>query len=252
MAPPNRVGPPVPSATGQQGEGNPMVNFRNKRLAAPVALLVSLVRDDDGAPCVWGSAATSAAPSRPAAAAAAGRWRTGPQGELRSRIVGETANGREVTGKFVPLNFSEAQRQGVRPRPGPGRRAQGRRHRRATFGVMRTVRVEVDRRVRRSGRPAPLPGAPPATSSTWCSARSTSTSSGSQVAPQQGGPQHRRAVRVPGNLLGNLLCAVAGLLDGGLNGLLGRLDQRCSTGSSVSSAWASDPETVRATSVTRT
>jgi len=27
----------------------------------------------------------------------------------------------------------------------------------------------------------------------------------------------------PGNLLGNLLCAVAGLLDGGLNGLLGRL-----------------------------
>jgi hypothetical protein len=26
-----------------------------------------------------------------------------------------------------------------------------------------------------------------------------------------------------GNLLGNLLCAVAGLLDGGLNGVLGRL-----------------------------
>ena len=31
------------------------------------------------------------------------------------------------------------------------------------------------------------------------------------------------AIPGPGNLLGNLLCAVAGLLDGGLSGLLGQL-----------------------------
>ena len=57
---------------------------------------------------------------------------------------------------------------------------------------------------------------------TWCSGRWTSTCSASQV------HLDRVVLNIvaqsgAGNLLGNLLCAVAGLLDGGLGGLLGRI-----------------------------
>ena len=49
---------------------------------------------------------TSAAPARVSAAAAERPVAETSQGKLRSRLVGETANGRDVTGKFVPLNFN--------------------------------------------------------------------------------------------------------------------------------------------------
>ena len=166
-----------------------MVNFRNKRLAAPVALLVSLMLTTTVA-LVWGSAATSAAPSR-AAAAAARPVAEGPGGELRSRIVGETANGREVNGKFVPLNFTK--RNGkvfVRGLvQGVVHKADGSTAR--TFGVMRTVRVKSiegtpirtdPRRCPGRGLRHPPPGAR--------TARPRPPRAAGP--PQPGGPQHRR------------------------------------------------------------
>ena len=64
--------------------------------------------------------------------------------------------------------------------------------------------------------------APPATSCTWCWRPLDLDLLGLQV--------HLDRVVLDivaqtgaGNLLGNLLCAVTGLLDGGLNGVLGRL-----------------------------
>ena len=195
-----------------------MVNFRNKRLAAPVALLVSLMLTTTVA-LVWGSAATSAAPSR--AAAAARPVAEGPGGELRSRIVGETANGREVNGKFVPLNFTK--RNGkvfVRGLvQGVVHKSDGSTAR--TFGVMRTVRVKS------------IEGTPIRTT------RAAARGAACDILHLVLGPLdldllglkihlNRVVLNIdadpgPGNLLGNLLCAVAGLLDGGLNGLLGRL-----------------------------
>ncbi len=196
-----------------------MVNFRNKRLAAPVALLVSLMLTTTVA-LVWGSAATSAATSR--AAAAARPVAEGPGGELRSRIVGgETANGREVTGKFVPLHFTK--RNGkvfVRGLvQGVVHNADGSTARR--FGVMRTVRVKS------------IEGTPIRT------ARAAARGAACDILHLVLGPLdldllglqihlNRVVLNIdadpgPGNLLGNLLCSVAGLLDGGLNGLLGRL-----------------------------
>ena len=118
-----------------------MVNLSNKRVAGPVALIVSLALTTVVA-LVWGSAATSAAPTRAAVTAAARPTAQSPDGELRSRVVGETANGRDVTGKFVPLEFKK--RNGkvfVRGLvQGVVHKADG--SVKETFGVMRTLRVK--------------------------------------------------------------------------------------------------------------
>jgi hypothetical protein len=184
-----------------------------------VTMAVTLV-----AALVYGSAATSAAPARTAAQAAAPPVAQSGQGEMRSRIEGSTANGRDVTGKFVPLTFKK--RNGkvfVRGLvQGAVRKDDGSVQR--TFGVVRTLRVKsingTDIRTGQSARAA-LQGAE-------C-----------DVLRLVLGPLdldllglkinlNRVVLNIiaesgAGNLLGNLLCAVAGLLDGGLDGLLGRL-----------------------------
>ena len=195
-----------------------MLNFQNKRLSGPVALLVSLVLTTVVA-LVWGSAATSAS-----AAAAARPVAEGPGGEMTSRIRGETANGRTVTGKFIPMDFNRRNGkvfarglvQGVVRRDN-GSVAQ-------SFAVMRTLRVrEIN------GTPIRTGGAN----------RVAARGAACDILHLTLGPLdldllglqihlNRVVLNIdadpgPGNLLGNLLCAVAGLLDGGLNGLLGRL-----------------------------
>ena len=199
-----------------------MVNLSNKRVAGPVALVVSLALTTVVA-LVWGSAATSAAPSRATAAAAARPTAQSPDGELRSRVVGETAGGRDVTGKFVPLEFKKRNGkvfvrglvQGVvHKQDGSVKR---------TFGVMRTLRVKS------------IEGTPIRTSA----ARTALRGQACDILNLVLGPLdldllglkiHLDKVVLnieadpgPGNLLGNLLCAVAGLLDDGLDGLLGRI-----------------------------
>ena len=141
------------------------------------------------------------------------------KGKMTSRIVGTTANGRDVTGKFTPLKFSRKNGH-VRARgliSGVVHNANGTTK---TFSVMRTMRVKS------------INGAPAA-------ARTANARAACDVLHLTLGPLdldllglkvHLDRVVLditaqpgPGNLLGNLLCAVAGLLDGGLQGLLGQL-----------------------------
>lgn len=139
-------------------------------------------------------------------------------GTLTSHISGSTASGRDVTGSFVPLKF--VKRDGrvlvrglvqgvVHQRNGD----------RTTFAQLRTVRV-------RSIDGTPVHTRP--------AARATCDILHLNLAPLDldllGLRVHLDRVVLDivaatgaGNLLGNLLCAVTGLLDGGLQGALGRL-----------------------------
>jgi len=199
-----------------------MVNFRNRQVAGPVALLVTMAVTMVAA-LVYGGAATSAAPARAAAAAAAPVAKS-PEGKLRTKVVGTTDSGRDVSGEFVPLKFIKRNGK-VKVRgliQGEVLRDNGSVAR--TFGVMRTMRVKS------------INGTP------------IRTGSAATAAARGGSCDVLRLVLGPldldllglqvnlnrvvldivaqsgaGNLLGNLLCAVAGLLDGGLGGLLGRL-----------------------------
>lgn len=142
-----------------------------------------------------------------------------PQGTLNSRVVGTTGNGRKVTGNFVPVRF--VKRDGkVKVRGminGVVHNANGSTR---TFSAMRTMRVKsINGTPIRAGRTAE---------------RATCDILHLVLGPLDldllGLRVHLDRVVLDivaatgaGNLLGNLLCAVTGLLDGGLNGLLGRL-----------------------------
>ena len=171
---------------------------------------------------VSGSIATasgSTTASTAAVSASRGTVAQTSQGELTSRIVGTTANGREVTGKFYPMNFFKKDGK-VKVRGmlhGVVHNADGTTR---TFSVMRTMRVKSI-----NGEPA--------------TARTTGARAACDILHLVLGPLdldllglqvHLDRVVLDivaqsgaGNLLGNLLCAVAGLLDGGLQGLLGQL-----------------------------
>ena len=199
-----------------------MVNLRNRHVAGPVALLVTLAVTMVAA-LVYGSAATSAAPSRAAAETTSRPVAQNSQGELRSRIVGSTANGRDVTGKFVPLSFSKRNGkvfvrgllQGVVHNENGSTR---------TFGVMRKMRVA-------SIEGTDIgPGAAGRAAAQAAPCDILNLVLGPLDLDLLGLQIHLDRVVLniiaqsgAGNLLGNLLCAVAGLLDGGLGGLLGRL-----------------------------
>jgi hypothetical protein len=144
------------------------------------------------------------------------------KGQMTSNVVGTTTNGRQVTGKFIPMKFSRHNGH-VRARGlinGVVHNADGTTR---TFSVMRTMRVQSV-----NGTPATARAARAA------SARATCPILHLELGPLDldllGLQVHLDKVVLnvqaqpgPGNLLGNLLCAVAGLLDGGLQGLLGQL-----------------------------
>ena len=143
-----------------------------------------------------------------------------PQGKMTSRIVGTTANGRSVTGSFIPLRFSKHNGK-VKVRGlinGVIHRADGTT---STFSAMRTLRLKS---INGTG----------VTSRSAVSPRATCDILHLVLAPLDldllGLQVHLSRVVLDivaksgaGNLLGNLLCAVTGLLDGGLGGALGRL-----------------------------
>lgn len=185
---------------------------RSIALGVTVALMASMA-------LVSGSIASASGSTT----AARGVVAQSPKGQMTSRIVGTTGNGRQVTGKYIPLHFSK--RNGhVRVRGlinGVVHNADGSTR---TFSVMRTMRVRSI-----NGTPAAARAATGA-----ASARAACDVLHLTLGPLDldllGLQVHLDRVVLdivaqpgPGNLLGNLLCAVAGLLDGGLNGLLGRL-----------------------------
>jgi len=141
-------------------------------------------------------------------------------GQMTSRIVGTTANGRDVTGSFVPLRFIKRNGkvfvrglvQGVVHETNGDR---------TKFATLKTVRVKsINGTPAKAGRDV--------------AARATCDILNLVLAPLDldllGLKVHLDRVVLnivaqsgAGNLLGNLLCAVTGLLDGGLGGALGRL-----------------------------
>jgi hypothetical protein len=194
-----------------------MVNFRNRQIATPLALLIALVVTATMAVASGGTA--TSAPQAPTTVSKAPVAHTG-EGALTSRIRGTTANDRNVTGKFVPLTFSKRNGKvfvrglvmGVVHNDDGSTR---------TFGVMRKLRVKSI-----NGEPA-------------TTARTAAAAAPCDVLNLVLGPLDLDLLGLQvhldrvvlnivaqsgaGNLLGNLLCAVAGLLDGGLDGVLGRL-----------------------------
>ncbi len=196
-----------------------MANFRNKTVGGTLALLIALAVTVALELATGGTASGSSAPA--AAAAARTVAQTG-QGELRSRIVGETGNGRQVTGYFVPLKFSRDNGKvfvrglihGVVHNTDGSTR---------TFDVLRTRRVMTIEGVPAQTRTQAAAALAPA-----CDILNLVL--GPLDLDLLGLQVHLDRIVLnivaqsgAGNLLGNLLCAVAGLLDGGLSGVLGRL-----------------------------
>ena len=169
-------------------------------------------------------AATASSPARTAQAtaqASVGREvaRTA-QGAMHSRIVGTTANGRDVTGAFVPLRF--VKRNGhVLVRGLVEGVVHGAHGSTTRFATMKTLRVKsINGTPARAGRAV--------------AERASCRVLDLVLAPLDlnllGLKVHLDRVVLnivaqsgAGNLLGNLLCAVTHLLDGGLGGLLGRV-----------------------------
>ena len=165
-----------------------------------------------------GQAATATSPSTAPSGAAERPVADTARGDLKSRIVGTTANGRKVTGAFVPLKFGKRDGKVVVRGlvQGVVHEANGDR---TTFSKLKTVRVKS------------INGTPARAGS---SARAACDILNLVLAPLDldllGLKVHLDRVVLEvvaesgaGKLLGNLLCAVTGLLDGGLGGVLGRL-----------------------------
>jgi hypothetical protein len=175
---------------------------------------------------VGGSTATSATTDRSGGARSSfTRIAHSPQGIARSKIVGTVANGNKVTGSVIPTGFSK--RNGHLRAHGL---INGVIHRgdgtTKTFSVVRTLRVKS------------MNGATPGMSRQVSAQRATCDVLNLVLAPLDlnllGLKVHLDKVVLnivaqsgAGQLLGNLLCAVAGLLDGGgtLSQLLGKLGQ---------------------------
>lgn len=152
--------------------------------------------------------------------AARGPVSSGPRGTLTSRVVGQAANGDAVRGTFTPLHFVRKNGK-VKVRgliDGVVTATDGTT---TTFSALRTMRVAAINQT-------------PVRAGGGATGRATCDILHLRLAPLDldllGLKIHLDRVVLDivattgaGNLLGNLLCAVTGLLDGGLGGLLGRL-----------------------------
>jgi hypothetical protein len=199
---------------------------RKGRITGGLALVVALAMTAMAMLYVGGSPATSATGSGAGKAPSFTRVAHSPQGFARSKLVGQTAKGQRVTGSFVPLSFSKKnghlRAHGVLN--GVIHRANGTTR---TFTVVRTLRVK--------SMNGTAPGAARSAAGAGA-AKATCDILHLVLAPLDldllGLKVHLDRVVLDivaqsgaGQLLGNLLCAVAGLLDGGgtLSQLLNRL-----------------------------
>ena len=192
------------------------------RYARTVALVVALAVTASMTLVSGGvaSVGNKSASERSNVTAAKGVVAKNAKGKIKSRVVGTTASDRRVTGKFTPLEFSKKNGK-VKVRglvQGVVHHANGST---STFTALRTMRVKSI-----NGEPA--------TARAAVQNRATCDILHLVLAPLDldllGLQVHLDrvvldivAVSGAGNLLGNLLCAVTGLLDGGLSGQLGRL-----------------------------
>ena len=199
-----------------------MSQLRTSRAARVAALVVSAVLGLALTMMMGGFASTAQAGARTSAAALVeDPVAVTPSGSMTAPITGTTADDDAVTGTFTPLKFSKKNGKVFVRGVVSGTITDAEAATSRTFTVIRKTRV-----LRINGEPA--------------RARTTTAAIAEcEVLDLVLGPLHLdllglvidlnriklniTAVPGPGNLLGNLLCAVAGLLDGGLQGLLGRL-----------------------------
>ena len=167
------------------------------------------------------SVSTSAATAPAAAAPSAAVIAHNAKGRMRSKIVGTTANGRNVTGTFIPLKF-KAKDGKVRARGLVNGVVHNEDGSTSTFSVIRSIRLK-----NVNGVPA---GSARYGGSDSCDLLRLVL--GPLDLDLLGLEVHLNRVVLtvvatpgPGNLLGNLLCDVAGLLDDGLGGQLGELSR---------------------------
>jgi len=198
----------------------PQPKLAMRTVTRPVAILLALTLTLIAALLI-GSQSTSTA-SDTAGAAARGTVGKTADGSLTSKITGTTSDGRKVTGNFTPLKFLKkdgtAQVKGVID--GVITAADGSREK---FTALRALEFKKLNGQLVNGRSA-------------MSAAATCPILHLVLGPLDldllGLQVHLNqvvldivAVSGAGNLLGNLLCSVAGLLDGGpLGGLLGQLN----------------------------
>ena len=196
------------------------------RTTIGLSLLVTLAMTATMLLYAGGSSATSA-PSQGAGAGKSSFTRIAhsPQGFARSKIVGHTGQGKRVTGSFTPLGFSKHNGH-LRARGlvnGVIHRGDGTTR---TFSAVRTVRVRTMN--------GTVPGAAKSAAALQATCDILHLVLGPLDLNLLGLKVHLDRVVLDivaqsgaGQLLGNLLCAVAGLLDGGgtLSQLLNRLGQ---------------------------
>jgi hypothetical protein len=196
-----------------------MSQFRINRAGRLSALLVTAVLALAVTMMAGGFASTAQA--GPAAAVADDPVATTPAGSLTAPITGTTADEDAVTGTFTPLKFSKKNGKVFVRGVVDGVITDATSQTTRTFTVIRKTRV-----LSINGTPATARGARAAMAE--CEVLDL------VLAPLRLDllglvvnldrvDLNITAVSGPGNLLGNLLCSVVGLLDGGLQGLLGRL-----------------------------
>jgi hypothetical protein len=188
----------------------------HKFQARPLALLVVLLMTFTAAVTLAGGAEAGKDSTTAAKTVAENKL-----GEMRTRFVGgETANGRTVTGKFYPLDFrrdnGKLKVRGMLA--GVVHNTDGST---STFTAVRSLTVK-----RINGTPI----APKTSAAALGVCDILKLVLGPLDLDLLGLQVHLDRVRLiveavsgAGNLLGNLLCAVAGLLDEGLDGILGQL-----------------------------
>lgn len=195
------------------------------RTTAALSLVVAIAMTAMMLMFTGGSPASSATSANARAGSSFTRIAHSPQGFARSKIVGQTASGHRVSGYFTPFGFSKHNGH-LRARglvSGVIHRGDGTTR---TFTAVRTLRVKA------------MNGAVPGAARSAASAKATCDILHLVLAPLDlnllGLKVHLDRVVLDivaqsgaGQLLGNLLCAVAGLLDGGgtLSQLLTKLTQ---------------------------
>jgi len=197
------------------------MHARMRELARPVAAVVALTLTMVAALLIGSQATTSAVGGH---TADRGTVAKNVNGTLKSKLVGESSDGSKVTGSFTPLRFvqKDGKQQVKGLVEGVVTHADGTKE---TFAALRTLKVKSINGKSLSG----------------LSARSAQGAAACDVLHLVLGPLDLDllglqvhldkvvldivAATGAGNLLGNLLCAITGLLDGGpLAGLLGQLN----------------------------
>jgi hypothetical protein len=183
-----------------------------------LALAVSAVLGLALTMMMGGFASTAQAGSASSSAAAlADPVATTPAGTLTAPITGMTADEDAVTGTFTPLNFSKKNGKLFVRGVVDGTITDAESQTSRTFTVIRKTRV-----LSMNGTPATARAAAACEVLDLVLAPLRLDLLGLVVNLDRI-DLNITAVSGPGNLLGNLLCSVVGLLDGGLEGLLGRV-----------------------------